>query len=122
MIWLAVALGGSLGALARFALSLLFSPAAGKFPWATFSANIIGCALMGFFYVCIVEKNIWPEAMRPFLMVGFLGALTTFSSYAMEAVLLWQSAQSLAIVYVISSWLANLSAVGLSYWLAKSFI
>ncbi|HEY6529562.1 MAG TPA: fluoride efflux transporter CrcB [Cellvibrionaceae bacterium] len=122
MIWLAVAVGGSLGALARFALSLMLSPVTGKFPWATFSANIIGCALMGFFYVCIVEKHIWPEAMRPFLMVGFLGALTTFSSYAMEVVVLWQSAQSLAMVYLISSWLANLSAVGLSYWLAKSFI
>ena len=53
---------------------------------------------------------------------GFLGALTTFSSYAMEVVVLWQNAQSLALVYLISSWLANLSAVGLSYWLVKSFI
>ncbi|HMW49430.1 MAG TPA: fluoride efflux transporter CrcB [Marinagarivorans sp.] len=121
MMWLAVALGGSLGAIARYALSLILIPAAGKFPWATFSANVIGCALMGIFYYCIVEKAIWPAPLKPLLMVGFLGALTTFSSYAMEAVVLWQSAQSLAVVYVLSSWLANLSAVGLSYWLAKSF-
>ncbi|MFO1370648.1 MAG: fluoride efflux transporter CrcB [Marinagarivorans sp.] len=122
MMWLAVALGGSIGAIARYGLSLIFIPALGKFPWATFCANIIGCALMGVFYYCIVEKAIWPAPLKQLLMVGFLGALTTFSSYAMEVVVLWQSAQSLALVYLISSWLANLSAVGLSYWLVKSFI
>jgi fluoride exporter len=122
MIWLAVAIGGSLGALARYALSLIFIPATGKFPWATFSANIIGCALMGIFYYYIVEKQLWPAPLKPFLMVGFLGALTTFSSYVMEVLVLWQSAQNLALIYLFSSWLANLSAVALSYWLAKTLI
>lgn len=121
MMWLAVALGGSVGAMARYGLSLIFIPSLGKFPWATFWANVIGCALMGIFYYYIVEKAIWPAHLKPLLMVGFLGALTTFSSYAMEVLVLWQTAQSIAIVYLISSWLANLSAVGLSYWLVKSF-
>lgn len=122
MLWLAVAIGGSLGALARFALSLIFTPSVDKFPWATFCANIIGCALMGVFYYCIMEKQLWPAQLKPFLMVGFLGALTTFSSYVMEVLVLWQNTQSLAIIYLFSSWLANLSAVALSYWLAKTLI
>ncbi|MEY4589258.1 MAG: CrcB protein [Pseudomonadota bacterium] len=122
MMWLAVALGGSLGALARYALSLVFIPAVDKFPWATFCANISGCALMGIFYYCIVEKQLGPESLKPFLMVGFLGALTTFSSYVIEVLVLWQNAQSLALIYCFSSWLANLTAVALSYWLAKTFI
>ena len=122
MIWLAVALGGSLGALARYALSLVFIPAADKFPWPTFFANIIGCALMGVFYYCIVEKQLWSAPLKPFLMVGFLGALTTFSSYVMEVLVLWHNTQSLALIYLFSSWLANLSAVALSYWLAKTLI
>lgn len=120
MIWLAVAIGGSLGALGRYGLSLLWVPAAGKFPWATFSANMLGCALMGVFYYFIVEKSLWPATLKPFLMVGFLGALTTFSSYVIEVLVLWQNSQSLALVYLISSWLANLSAVALSYWLVKT--
>ena len=88
MMWLAVAVGGGIGALARYALSLVFIPAAGKFPWATFSANILGCALMGVFYYCIVEKAYWPAPLKPFLMVGFLGGLTTFSSYVVEVLVL----------------------------------
>lgn len=120
MIWLAVALGGSLGALGRYWLSLLLVPAPGKFPWSTFSANIFGCALMGVFYYFIVEKSVWPAPLKPFLMVGFLGALTTFSSYVIEVLVLWQNSQSLAVVYLISSWLANLGAVSLSYWLVKT--
>lgn len=120
MMWLAVAVGGSLGALGRYGLSLLWAPIPGKFPWATFSANMLGCALMGVFYYCIVEKSLWPAPLKPFLMVGFLGALTTFSSYVIEVLVLWQHSQSLAVIYLIGSWLANLSAVCLSYWLVKT--
>jgi CrcB protein len=122
VIWLAVAFGGALGALARFGLTLLLPPVAGKFPWPTFWANALGCFLMGVFFYCIVVKAIWPPSWRPFLMVGFLGALTTFSSYAQEVLSLWQGQfYSTAVLYLLSSWAINLLAVVLGYSWVKSF-
>ncbi len=109
MVWLAVALGGALGAMGRFGIAQLMPSVSGEFPWATLVANIIGSALIGFFYVLITEKGVVAEAWRPFIVVGFLGALTTFSTFALDGFILWQNGQlSTAIIYIISSVLACL--------------
>lgn len=120
--YLAVALGGAIGASARFALGSWLVAAPGRFPLATFCANGLGCLLMGALYLVIVERHIVPLPWRPFLMIGVLGAFTTFSTFAIETLTLWQNQQpGLAAVYVIASVVLSLIAVWAGYT-ASAFI
>jgi fluoride exporter len=121
--WLAVAFGGALGAMARFALSAWLVSAPGRFPVATFCANGIGCLLAGVLYVLIVDKQFLPISWRPLLMVGFLGAFTTFSAFSVEALNLWLGQHhSLAIVYVVASVIVSLLAVWAGYSASQFFL
>lgn len=86
---LAICIGASIGALARWGLGLWLSPG-GLLPWGTLAANLIGGYLIG---VCIAVFNAMPElspVWRLALMTGFLGALTTFSSFSAEVVTMLQ--------------------------------
>ena len=111
--FLAVGLGGAFGAMLRYAISLW---AVQRFdalmPTATFIgrlmgtliANAIGALLIGVLFVVITEKGIIAESWRPLLVVGFLGALTTFSTFSLEAVgLLQQGEWPTAMVYILAS-------------------
>jgi CrcB protein len=123
MYWLAVALGGALGAMSRYGLVQLFPVAYSGFPWATWIANIIGSILVGFFYVLITEKGMVSEQWRPMIMIGFLGALTTFSTFALESVTLWQNNQLVnSVLYVISTTLGCLLCTITSIWLTQKFL
>ena len=85
----AICLGASLGALSRWGLGLWLSTGAGL-PWGTLAANLIGGYLIG---VCIALFQAMPEldpVWRLALVTGFLGALTTFSSYSAEVIGLLQ--------------------------------
>ena len=82
---LAICIGASLGALARWRLGLWLSPG-GLIPWGTMAANLIGGYLIG---VCVAVFQALPQldpAWRLALVTGFLGALTTFSSFSAEVV------------------------------------
>ncbi|GAB2729732.1 fluoride efflux transporter CrcB [Nocardia thraciensis] len=81
---LVIALGGGLGALARYGLAQWWPTHPGEYPWATFVTNVTGCFLIGVLMVAVAE--IWPAhpLVRPFLGVGILGGFTTFSTYANE--------------------------------------
>lgn len=115
MIWLAVAFGGALGAVIRYWVSLALPTVGEGFPWATLAVNVAGSALMGLFYILLVQKGIIGLQWRPFLMVGLLGALTTFSTFALDAVLLWQQGQGLqALLYVLASVITCIVAVAIS--------
>ena len=121
MQWLAVALGGALGAMARYAVSLWIFPAnSHKFPVATLSVNVLGSFLMGLLFVFIVERAALPVEMRSLLMVGFLGAFTTYSTFSLDALNLWQNGHLfLALVYVLATVVLCLVAVSISIWLAR---
>jgi CrcB protein len=80
----AVAVGGAVGALARFGLHTAFPSAPGAFPWATFAVNVTGCLLIGVLMVLLTEVWTGRPLLRPFLGVGALGGFTTFSAYALE--------------------------------------
>lgn len=120
MVWLAVAMGGALGATARFALATWLGVAPGRFPLATFCANGLGCFLMGAIYVLVVDKQVLPIGWRPFILVGVLGAFTTFSTFAIEALSLWQTQHAgLAVFYVVASVVTSLLAVWAGYFISE---
>ncbi len=83
---LAVALGGSAGALARFGIYLIVhGKHAPPSPWTTFLINIIGCLLLGLILGLAAKRTGSSDLWRTFLTVGVLGAFTTFSTYAADA-------------------------------------
>jgi len=108
---LMVALGGAVGASGRY----LSSVAAGRllgasFPYGTMFVNILGSFLMGVFVVVMAEKG--GTRFAPFLTVGMLGGFTTFSSFSLDAVTLYERGQvMLAAGYVVGSLVIGLAAL-----------
>lgn len=123
MHWLSIAIGGALGAMGRYWVSCCWLPiSAYKFPYATFSVNVIGSLIMGILYVLIVERGGLPDQARNILMVGFLGAFTTFSTFSLDAISLWQNgSQLMAFIYVISTVFSCLLAIIVAIWLTRLF-
>lgn len=118
---LAVAIGGALGALSRYwvvgVVSSLFSR---SFPFGTLAVNITGSFLIGLGYVIIVEKLEVATEWHAIVMVGFIGAFTTFSTFSLEAVVLIQEGRMLAAtLYILASVIVCLVAVMSGILLAK---
>lgn len=105
MYSLAVALGGALGAVSRYWLIGVVSAASNhRFPWGTLAVNVIGSLLIGMMYVLISERMALSEQWRAVLIVGYLGAFTTFSTFSLDALLLAQEGFLLqALAYIVSS-------------------
>jgi CrcB protein len=85
-----IAVGGALGAPARYELSQLIHVANDSFPWATFVTNLSGAFVLGLFLTFTLERlaSTRYRLLRPFFAIGFLGAFTTFSTMAVETVTL----------------------------------
>ena len=81
--YVAVFIGGAVGAMARAGLLELAPVATGEWPWATFVANILGCAILAF-VITHQRVNGWSSARLALLGTGFCGALTTFSTVQLE--------------------------------------
>jgi CrcB protein len=85
-----VAIGGMLGAVSRYCVTLAVAAALGsRFPFATLAANIIGCLLAGL-VMGGMEARGANEQLRLLLIVGFAGGLTTFSAFHLDTLGLWQ--------------------------------
>ncbi len=96
---LLVLAGGGLGALSRWGVSLLAVGLFGtRFPWGTLIVNLAGCFLIGFVYSLGDRTNLVSHSVRLFFMTGYLGALTTFSTYALETVNTARSADAIMAV------------------------
>ncbi|MGS2722166.1 fluoride efflux transporter CrcB [Porticoccus sp. GXU_MW_L64] len=121
MQWLAVAFGGALGAVCRFGVNTLVFPLLGeRFPLGTLLVNLVGSFLMGFLYVLVADKGVLPGEWRNLLMVGFLGAFTTFSAFSLDALALWQNGHPvLSVSYIIVSVVGCLLATLLAIWLTR---
>jgi fluoride exporter len=85
-----IAVGGALGAPARYEVSQLIYVANDSFPWATFVTNLSGAFVLGLFLTFTLERlaSTRYRLLRPFFAIGFLGAFTTFSTMAVETVTL----------------------------------
>ncbi|MEY9943736.1 CrcB family protein [Kitasatospora sp. GAS1066B] len=79
-----VAVGGVLGAEARYEAGRLWPTAAGCFPWTTLLINVLGCLVIGAFLVAITEGRPAHRLVRPFFGTGVLGGFTTFSTYCVD--------------------------------------
>jgi CrcB protein len=118
---LEVALGGALGASARFATYAVFSRADGQgFLWATVIVNVLGSFLMGVLVIWLQEKGLTRHA--PILLTGVLGGFTTFSAFSLDAMKLWeQGSGGLALAYVVGSVAASITALALGMSLDRGW-
>ena len=97
-------MGGALGAAARYGTARLVPVPAGGFPWATFWTNVAGSFVLGLLPALLVDRSPSPRHVRPFLATGFLGACTTYSTFAVETVVLAGDGHAtLALAYVAAS-------------------
>lgn len=119
---LAVALGGSVGSIARFLSGQLFANWFGTtFPWSTLFVNIAGSAFLGFVFSFSIAK---PGAVDPnvrlLLTTGFSGGFTTFSAFAWETLSLYQKGDTaLALANIAANLLLGFIAVFLGYLLGR---
>jgi fluoride exporter len=105
-----IALGGMLGAAARFKLAEVLPTKAGHFPWATFWTNLSGSFLLGFLLIVLLERFPPTRYVRPFLATGILGAYTTMSTFTVETALLLKDGHTTtALLYGLGSLAAGVS-------------
>jgi CrcB protein len=111
---IAIALGAIPGALGRYYLARLGNAWGLSLPWATLAANGSGAVAMGYFAVWAGQRLALPPDVRLLIGTGFLGAYTTFSTYALETVTLWEQGQRWgAIAYGLGSVGTGIIGIGL---------
>jgi CrcB protein len=108
----AVFVGGALGTLARAALAGLAGPDPSRWPWPTFTVNIVGAFPLGYFTTRLLERLPLSSYRRPLLGTGLCGGLPTFSTMQVETLkMIEHEHYGLAIGYTVASLVAGLAAV-----------
>jgi len=120
----AVALGATLGAWLRWALSYWLNPKLAHLPLGTLGANLVGGYLIGIAVAMFAAHPALSPAWRLFIVTGFLGGLTTFSTFSAESVALLQGAQwapALAhtALHLFGSIAATFAGIGTARWLLQ---
>ena len=114
MPYVAVAVGGAFGAVARFAIDGWVSErTGGLFPWGTLLVNLSGAFLVGLLATLAIDRSVLSPDIRPIAMIGFLGVYTTFSTWMLDCWRLMQEgAWALAAANLVGSVVLGLVAVG----------
>jgi CrcB protein len=122
--YLAIAVGGAFGAMSRYWISQSVPRLDGSgFPFGTFTVNLIGSFLIGVLFILFVEKLQVAEQWGSLLIVGFLGAMTTFSTFSLDALLLFQQGDyNVAFFYIFSSVVACLFAAYTGMQITRIFL
>lgn len=115
-----VAAGGALGSVARYLTALILQPKANlsDWPWSTFTVNLIGCLIIGLLGGFWTKNPVTPE-WRLLLVTGFLGGFTTFSSFALESLNLFQTKPFMMIGYITASTLFGISLAALGFFITS---
>ena len=119
---ISIAMGGAIGALLRFWVSTaVYGKLGRQFPWGTLSVNVLGSFMMGFLAILLMDRLSSSPEVRAFLLIGFLGAFTTFSTFSMETFNLIEQGETFsALLNIGVSVVACLSATGLGVLLGRS--
>lgn len=121
---LSIGIGGALGAIARYLINI--SPLANlfeRFPFPTFFINITGSFLIGFLLIVLADKIQVSESLRLAVIVGFLGAFTTFSTFEMEIYgLLKERFFTTAFLYLLLSVVVGFAGIVAGISLAKRIV
>jgi len=118
---IAVATGGAFGALARYWMAQLGAAFLGDdFPYGIFLVNAVGSLLIGVLFVLIVERELVSAVWRSALIVGFLGAFTTFSTFSLQTLGLLESGRlGTAAIYAFGSLVVCLAATAAGLFLTR---
>ena len=118
-----VAAGGAAGAVARYFIDTwVTGHVQGPFPWGTFVINISGSFALGLLFGLAIERAILPADIRAPLMIGFLGAYTTFSTLMLETWRLWESGGHVpALLNLVGSSVLGMVAAVAGLALARAF-
>ena len=118
---LAIAGGGAVGAVLRYWVSSGVYALTGRgFPYGTLVVNVLGSVVMGFLYVWLLERMPGGVALRAFLLVGLLGAFTTFSTFSLETLNLMEAGQiARAVLNTLLSVVLCVAAAALGVMLAR---
>lgn len=119
-----IAVGGATGAVSRHLLATwVHSLWEGKLPLGTLLVNMLGSFVIGIVYVMLVERELIHADWRSVLMVGFLGAFTTFSTFSLETISLFEAGHPLhAIVYMIGSAVICVVMAGVAIQLTRLIV
>ncbi|APT56151.1 MAG: fluoride efflux transporter CrcB [Azospirillum brasilense] len=118
---LLVMIGGALGTLARYAVSVLALPISRDLPWGTILINVAGSFVIGFFGTLTLAHGRFPvsENIRLFVMIGLCGGFTTFSSFSLQTLDLLRSGAVLrASINIVASLLLCIGAVAVGHTVA----
>jgi CrcB protein len=121
---LIIMLGGAFGTLARYLIGLAALPISQSLPWGTITINILGSFIIGLFGTLTLAHGRYPvsENFRLFVMIGFCGGFTTFSSFSLQTLdLLRNGAMARAAINVVASVVLCVAAVAVGHLIAAQF-
>ncbi|WP_366940579.1 fluoride efflux transporter CrcB [uncultured Rhodospira sp.] len=123
-LMVAVAAGGAVGAVARYMVTSAVPRLLGHgFPWGTLVVNVVGSLLMGLLIDILARRWSAPVEARVFLVTGCLGAFTTFSTFSLDVVTLYERGALLpAALYVVGSVVAGVAALFAGLWLGRALV
>ena len=117
-IWLAIFLGGGLGSLARFGVSQLLVSRAWNFPLGTLGANVLACLVLGLSVGIFREKLLTDAWIKAFVVIGFCGGFSTFSTFSFETLELMRNGH---VYFAVANILVSVGfCLILLSWLVKS--
>ena len=119
-----IASGGAIGAVLRYLLSnSVYNIFGRSFPYGTLSVNVLGSFIIGIAYVVLIERLTDSQDLRSIIIIGFLGAFTTFSTFSIDTLLLLQQGETFkALLNIGLSVVLCVSAAWLGMVLANNYL